>query len=257
MTITIITAVHNNASQVAESVESVLAQRFQEFEYIVVDGASSDGTLQVLEQYRHRIDTLISEPDKGIYDALNKGISHASGDYVGFLHSDDMFASEDVLGRIHSYVQKYDVDSVYGDLQYVSNTCPSKVLRYWQAGEFSEERLKQGWMPPHPTFYVRRSVYERYGMFDAALKIAADYELMLRFLGRVRISTAYLRGVLVNMRVGGVSNRGLANLACKMKEDYHALRANGVGGALALAGKNARKIGQLWRRRSSEAAASV
>jgi glycosyltransferase len=248
MSLTIITAVFNNQQFVADAINSVLNQTFQDFEYIIVDGASTDGTLEVLNIYRGRIDKLISEPDKGIYDALNKGIRYASGDYVGFLHSDDLLAHSDVLRVIHSRLTEESVDSVYGDLQYVSQREPQRIVRYWKAGDFSKAKLIRGWMPPHPTLFIKRAVYEKYGGFDTSYKIAADYDLILRLFGRVQITTQYISQVLVKMRIGGVSNRSIGNVLLKMKEDYMALKSNQIGGIGSLMQKNVGKVSQFWHR---------
>lgn len=248
MTISLVTAVYNNASCIEQCLRSVCNQSFQGFEYIVIDGGSTDGTLDILDSYRSRIDRMRSEPDSGIYDALNKGIRLATGEYIGFLHSDDLFAGTEVLDRLSKRLQQRATDSIYGDLQYVERKDPRQVVRYWKAGHFSQRKLRWGWMPPHPTFYVRRDVYAKHGLFNTGLRIAADYDLLLRLLGRAQITTQYLPGVLVNMRTGGTSNQSIANLVHKMREDYCALRSNQIGGAWTLAGKNGRKLGQLWRR---------
>jgi len=247
MKITVITAVYNAKDTVAEAIESVLAQDYADVELVVIDGASSDGTTELLESYREHIDIFVSEPDHGIYDALNKGIKHATGDVVGFLHADDLFADETVLSKVAAAFASGDVDAVYGDLEYVSKDAPDKVIRYWQSGDFSRHRLKHGWMPPHPTFYVRRSVYQEHGGFDTSFRIAADYDCMLRFLGLARVRCAYIPSVMVKMRLGGASNRSLANIMQKSREDYIALRRNDVGGMYTLLAKNIRKLPQFFR----------
>jgi glycosyltransferase involved in cell wall biosynthesis len=249
MKITVITAVFNNRATIAEAIDSALAQIGADFELVVIDGASTDGTLDILRGYGTKIPVLVSERDHGIYDALNKGIALASGDVVGFLHSDDLFADTSVLARVSSAFADQVVDAVYGDLLYVMKHDPARVVRYWRAGEFSRARLGWGWMPPHPTFYVRRSVYERLGSFDTSYRIAADYDSMLRIFGRDDIQSAYIPEVLVKMRVGGASNRSLSNVVRKSAEDYRALRANGVGSAGALVWKNLSKISQFWNRK--------
>lgn len=248
MKISVVTAVFNNRTTVADAIDSVLTQTGVDFELVAIDGASTDGTLDVLRGYGKRISVLVSEPDGGIYEALNKGVARATGDVVGFLHSDDLFADASVLARIARAFAEPQVDAVYGDLLYVRKNDSAQVVRYWRAGEFSRERLGWGWMPPHPTFYVRRSVYARLGGFDTGYRIAADYECMLRFFGRGEVRAAYIPEVLVKMRVGGASNRSLANVLRKSSEDYRALRANGVGGVGALAWKNLSKLRQFWVR---------
>jgi glycosyltransferase len=190
----------------------------------------------------------VSEADQGIYDALNKGIALATGDVIGFLHADDLFADDAALAKVAEAFVDSSVDAVYGDLVYVSKSEPDKVIRYWKAGDYSLSKLKRGWMPPHPTLYVRRSVYERLGAFDTSLHIAADYDCMLRFLGPGKINCHYIPEVLVRMRLGGKSNRSLANIVQKSVEDYKALKQNKIGGAGALLWKNLSKLPQFFRR---------
>jgi glycosyltransferase len=222
MKISVITAVYNAKDTASEALESILEQTHPDIELIVIDGASTDGTREMLAEYADRLSVFISEPDDGIYDALNKGIAHAAGDVIGFLHADDLFADDVVLAKVAEVFVDSSVDAVYGDLVYVSKSEPDKVIRYWKAGEFSPEKLKAGWMPPHPTLYVRRSVYERLGAFDTSFHIAADYDCMLRFLGVGKINCHYIPEVLVRMRLGGKSNRSLANIVQKSVEDYKA-----------------------------------
>jgi len=246
--ISVITAVYNNRDTVAQALDSALAQTHPDVELVVIDGGSTDGTLQVLQGYADRLAVLVSEPDRGIYDALNKGIARASGEVVGFLHSDDLFADEHVLARIAQTFADPAVDAAYGDLLYVSKDNPDRVVRTWRAGAFTPGNLAHGWMPPHPTFYVRRKVYEALGGYDTSYRIAADYDCMLRFLGKGGVRAAYIPEVLVKMRVGGASNRSLKNILQKSREDYRALRVNGVGGLWALAWKNLSKLPQFLRR---------
>ena len=245
MRITIITAVHNGCETIESTLDAVGRQEYGNIEYVVVDGASRDGTIEILERHRSRIDVLVSERDDGIYDALNKGIGLATGDVIGFLHADDVFADDRVVSRVAAAFADPSVEAVYGDLDYVSRTDAQRVIRRWRAGTYSPRRLAWGWMPPHPTFYVRRRVYERLGGFDTRHRIAADYDCILRFLGRGGIVPAYIPEVLVKMRLGGESNRSVGNILRKSLEDYRALRVNGVGGVGALAWKNLSKLGQF------------
>lgn len=248
MRISVITAVYNNRDTIAAALDSVLAQTGVDVELVVIDGGSSDGTLEVLRSYADRLDVLISEPDRGIYDALNKGIQRASGEVVGFLHSDDLFADPGVLSRIAAVFADPEVGAVYGDLVYVRKDNPDQVVRYWRAGVFSRRRLRWGWMPPHPTLYVRRHVYEQHGLFDTSFHIAADYDFVLRLFGREGIAVRYLPEVLVKMRGGGASNRSLGNILLKSREDLRALRRNGVGGVGTLLWKNLSKLPQFLAR---------
>lgn len=253
MKISVITAVYNANETVSDAIESLVGQTYSDVELIVIDGHSTDGTREVLEGWRDHLGVLISEPDGGIYDALNKGLARATGEVVGFLHADDLLADDRVLARIAEAFADPAVDAVYGDLVYVSKAEPSRVIRYWQAGDFSPRRLRRGWMPPHPTFYARREVYERLGYFDTSFRIAADYDCMLRFLGLGNIRCRYIPEVLVKMRIGGESNRSLRNILRKSGEDYRALQQNHAGGIVTLAWKNLSKIPQFILRKPTEA----
>lgn len=250
MKISIITSVYNNKETIAEAIESVLSQTHTNIEYIVVDGASTDGTVEIIKQYADKITTFVSEPDKGIYDGLNKGLALATGDVVGFLHSDDLFQDENVLDKISEAFKKDDMDSIYGDLTYVSKEDTSKVVRYWKSGAYGLKKLENGWMPPHPTFYVKRKVYEKFGAFDTSFKIAADYDSILRFLGREGITTRYIPEVLVKMCVGGESNKSLKNLILKTQEDLRAIKNNEVGHIRSIFFKNLSKIPQFFLRKA-------
>ncbi len=249
MKISVITAVYNNRDTIAEALDSALTQTHPDVELVVIDGGSTDGTREVLQGYADRLAVLVSEPDHGIYDALNKGIARAGGEVAGFLHSDDLFADVAVLSRIAAAFADPAVDAVYGDLLYVRKDDPSRVVRTWRADAFSPARMAHGWMPPHPTFYVRRAVYERLGGYDTSYRIAADYDCVLRLLGKGGVRAAYIPEVLVKMRVGGASNRSLKNILQKSREDYRALRVNGVGGLRALAWKNLSKLPQFLKLR--------
>jgi glycosyltransferase involved in cell wall biosynthesis len=243
--ISVVTAVFNRAGTLGEALRSVREQRCPNVEHIVIDGGSTDGSLDVLSAHKAGIAKIVSEPDGGLYDALNKGIREASGDVVGFMHADDQFASPMALARIATAFEDPAVGAVYGDLVYVRKNDVSHVVRYWRAGQYRRAQLTQGWMPPHPTFYVRREVYSRYGVFDTRYRIAADYENMLRILWRGRVQAAYIPEVLVRMRLGGMSNLSLFNMLHKSREDYAAMRQNGIGGLQALLLKNVTKLPQF------------
>jgi glycosyltransferase len=244
--ISVITAVYNRSDTIEDALSSVASQDHDAIEHVVVDGASTDGTAEILEHHRGQIAVLVSEKDHGIYDALNKGIGVATGEVVGFLHADDLFGHARVLSRIATVFADPAVEAVYGDLVYVAKGDTGRVIRRWRAGAFSPGKLAWGWMPPHPTFYVRRRVYERLGCFDTRYRIAADYDCMLRFLGRGGIIPAYIPEVLVKMRLGGTSNRSIAGIFRKSREDYRILRRNNVGALGALLWKNAGKLGQFF-----------
>ena len=248
MKISIVTAVFNRADTIADAVKSVQAQTHELVEHVIQDGGSTDGTLDIIEAHETANTHLVSEPDRGIYDAINKGISRASGEVVGLMHSDDFFAHENVLKRIAELFQDVQIDGVYGDLDYVSARSINKVIRHWRSGPYDRTQLKHGWMPPHPTLYLRREVFEEWGLYDPNFRIAADYDAMLRYLWTGQIKLAYLPEVLVKMRVGGESNRSLKHIVKKSREDYLALRRNGVGGAGALFAKNTSKLKQFMIR---------
>lgn len=248
MKISIITIAYNSENSISDAINSVLSQTYPDIEYIIVDGKSKDKTVEIVKSYGNKISKFVSEPDKGIYDALNKGIEMASGDVVGFMHSDDLFADEHVIEKVARLFKEKDVDSIYGDLNYVYKNDTNKILRYWKSDEFSLSRLKFGWMPPHPTFYVKRKIYEKYGGFDIDFKISSDYDSMLRFLGKYKISTAYLPEVMIKMRVGGASNRSLKNIIQKSTEDFRAIRKNKFGNIFTLIFKNLRKVKQFFEK---------
>jgi glycosyltransferase len=247
MKITIITVSYNSAATIADTMRSVAQQSHSEIEHIVIDGGSKDDTLAVVKAEGSRIVRVVSEPDKGIYDAMNKGLRLATGEFVGFLNADDMLATSDTVANI-VVAATARVDVVYGDLLYVNKDRPSEVVRFWNSGPFIPNSLRYGWMPPHPTLYVRRSVQQVLGLFDLRLRIAADYDFMLRCLSKPGIVVAYLPEVLIHMRTGGTSNRSLRALVTKSREDLFALRKNQVGGWFTLLCKNARKLPQFVRR---------
>lgn len=242
----IVTATYNRADTVRQAITSIQKQAYKDVTHVVVDGASTDGTLEVVRAHLDVCDRLISEPDHGIYDALNKGLALATGDIVGVLHSDDFFADEQVLADVALAFSDPEVDVVYGDLDYVAKGNTDKVIRHWVAGPYSRARLAWGWMPPHPTLFVRRRVIEQWGGYDTSFRIAADYDAILRYFSRGGVRAAYIPRVLVKMRVGGESNRSLAKIWLKTREDYRALRKNRVGGLGALVWKNLSKVGQFF-----------
>lgn len=246
MKISVITATWNSALTIMDTIKSLNAQDYSDIEYIIIDGASTDATLDIVNLYGHRVTAIVSEQDKGIYDALNKGIALATGDVVGFLHSDDLFADDRVLSRIAEEFCKGPTGAVYGDLNYVSKYDTTKIIRRWISGSFKRGRFRNGWMPPHPTFYMRREHYLSLGSFDLKFSIAADYDSMLRYLWTNNISAAYIPRVLVNMRVGGKSNGSLVNIFSKTREDRVAMIENGISPIRGLLFKNLSKIQQFF-----------
>ena len=248
MKISVVTSVFNRVDQVADTIASVRAQSYASVEHIVQDGGSTDGTLAVLEGLKTPDMKYESARDGGIYEGINRGIARASGDVIGLMHSDDLFAATDILELVAEAISDGDVDGVYGDLVYVRSDDPTHVVRGWRSGAYSPERLRLGWMPPHPTLYLRREVFERWGHYDTSFRIAADYEAMLRWLLQGQIRLAYIPRVMVRMRVGGESNRSIGSILRKSLEDYRAMRRHDVGGIGTLLSKNFRKLGQFAQR---------
>ncbi|MER8537145.1 glycosyltransferase [Mesorhizobium sp. M1005] len=245
MKVSIVTAVYNRRSSILQALESVDRQSHRDLEHIVVDGMSTDGTVELIREKSGDRTIILSERDDGIYDALNKGIKLSTGGVIGLMHSDDVFAHNHVIERVCDAFRDQSIDAVYGDLQYVSAKEPSRVVRHWRAGSFSQQKLAWGWMPPHPTLYLRRSVFERFGAYDTRYRIAADYDAVLRYFGKGNIRSAYIPEVMVKMRTGGESNRSIKSIVRKSVEDYRALRANDVGGILTLILKNISKLRQF------------
>lgn len=248
ITISVITATWNCASTLGDCLDSVAQQTYPHHEHVVIDGASRDGTLDLLRARSDQLGVLLSEPDRGIYDALNKGIARASGDVVGFLHADDVYADQDVLANIARTFADPAVCAVYGDLQYVRKADTATVVRHWRSQPYQRGLLQRGWMPPHPTLYVRRDWYQRIGGFDTRYRIAADYHSILRLFSQPDFQAVYLPRVLVKMRLGGASNRSLKAMLRKSREDWDALRRAGfgpLGGVSALAWKNLSKLKQF------------
>jgi glycosyltransferase len=249
--ISVITATWNCASTVESCLDSIAGQTYANREHVIVDGASRDETVSFLQSRREQLAVLISEPDRGIYDALNKGIALATGDVVGFLHADDIYAHTDVLAHVADAFSDPTVCAVYGDLQYVRKEDTTQVVRHWQSSTFTPRSLAWGWMPPHPTLYVRREWYQRIGGFDTRYRISADYLSTLQLFSQPGFKAVYLPEVLVKMRLGGASNKSLKNLLRKSSEDWRALQSTGagaLGGVGALLWKNLSKLGQFTKR---------
>lgn len=230
MKISIITVVYNNP-QVGDALDSILAQRLDhgdELEMVVIDGGSNDETLTILENYRSRIGVFVSERDGGIYDGMNKGIERATGDIIGTLNSDDLYQDDRVLASVLKAFSASDAQVIYGDLVYVRVDDPLIVVRYWKSRPFVDGLFECGWMPPHPTFFVQRKVYERHGCFDLAFRLASDFELTMRLLAKARVRFQYIPKVLVRMRMGGATNNSLRNIIKGNLESYRACKKNGL-----------------------------
>ena len=230
MKISVITVCFNAAETLADTIDSIRSQSHPDVEYIVVDGGSTDETLAIIEQNRDVISVLITGPDNGMYDAANKGISAATGEIVGMLNADDFYADRDVLKDVASSVVDGS-DAVYGDLHYVDRKHPQMIKRNWVSGSYKRRSFLSGWMPPHPTFFLRKTAYDTYGLFRLDFNSAADYELMLRMLYKHSLKPRYINRVLVKMRVGGKSNVSIANRIRANKEDRKAWTINGLKAA--------------------------
>jgi glycosyltransferase len=228
MKFSIITVSYNSSSTIRDTINSVLAQTYSNIEYIVVDGGSTDGTVNIIQSYAHKNIKWITGPDQGIYDAMNKGLEMATGDVIGILNSDDFYVDATVIDKVANTFKKTKAESVYGDLAYVDEKNKNKLLRYWRSGAYKEGCFLHGWMPPHPTFFVKKEIYHKYKAFDLRFKSAADYELMLRFLHIYKITVAYLPYLLVIMRAGGKSNANFYHRLQANREDRLAWRINGI-----------------------------
>lgn len=250
--ISLITATFNAATTLAGCLESIRSQQLLP-EHLIIDGGSTDETLSLVTAYSgHRL-LVHSEPDRGLYDAMNKGVRMAGGDIIGILNADDFYAGPDILQMVAEAFRNENIDACYGDLCYVDDQNTGKVVRYWRSGNFHYRRFYWGWMPPHPTFFVRKSVYEKYGLFNLDLGSAADYELMLRFLVRHRIRAQYIPRTLVKMRTGGVSNASLLNRLKANRMDRKAWAVNGLRPyPWTVTMKPLRKICQWYRKMPAE-----
>lgn len=232
MKISVVTVCYNAAETICHTLQSVREQTHDDIEHIIVDGCSNDNTLEVVKAEGLHVAKVVSERDKGIYDAMNKGIALASGEIVAFINADDFYASPKVLTTVAAAFEKSGADCCYGDLCYVSQVDPTRTVRYWRSAAFVPGSFEKSWSPPHPTFFVRRSVYQRLGGFDLSFKIAADFELMARYMEAARITSCYIPEVLVKMRLGGTSNRSLSNIFKQNAEIRWALSKNGLRSSL-------------------------
>jgi glycosyltransferase involved in cell wall biosynthesis len=228
MKISIITASYNSALTITDTLESVKAQNYKDVEPIVFDGASNDGTVEILKNHAQNLTYWKSEPDKGIYDALNKGIALATGDIIGFLNADDVYAHRDVLAHVANAIESENLDAVYADITFFDQKQPGKVLRRYSSKGFSPDRIAWGWMPAHPSLYMRSEVYHRLGPFKTDYKIAGDYEYVARSFGTNKLRYKYIPEVFVRMRIGGVSTGGWRNTILLNQEVIRACRENGL-----------------------------
>ncbi len=228
--ISLITVTRNAQKTIGRCIQSVITQSYNNIEYIIIDGASTDDTLQIINQYKQHIDLFISEYDEGIYDAMNKGIKLATGNIIGILNSDDFFAYKETLADIATTFINENTDVLYGNLNYINLN--GGIVRKWRSGAYTHGMFNKGWMPPHPTFYCKRLLFERWGKYDLQYGTAADYELMLRFIHLNKASTYYLNKTMVNMVTGGESNKSYFNRIKAWRNDYKAMKKNGIKFAL-------------------------
>ena len=246
MKVSIITASRNSEDFIKKTIDSVNIQTYQEIEHVFIDSQSSDRTLKIINDTSTRKNILISEKDAGIYDALNKGIINSSGDIVGFLHSDDFYSNkyciEEIVKKFH---ENREAEMVYGDLNYISRYDEKKIVRKWVSGEFSRNKMKLGWMPPHPALFVKKELFLDLGLFDLNFEIASDYESIVRFLYHHKRKICYFPRSIINMRLGGASNSNLRNILTKMKEDLAVMMKYGLPYPITIIGKNLSKIKQF------------
>lgn len=247
--ISIITVAYNAEAYIEETIQSVLGQSYNNIEYIIIDGQSTDNTISICKKYEDQIHTIVSEPDKGLYDAMNKGIQLASGDIIGMLNADDFYENDAVIAKVANAFKNEKVDALYGDLVYVAPSNTSQIVRKWTSGEFQKQSFLKGWMPPHPTFFIRKKHYTQFGGYSLKLTSSADYELMLRMLYKEQLKPFYINEVLVRMRTGGVSNASLKNRLRANKEDKQAWEMNGFKpSALTFIRKPLSKITQFFKK---------
>ena len=243
--ISIITVCYNAESTIKSCIESVKGQNYNSIEYIIIDGGSTDKTINIINNYKHSVNHFISEPDQGIYDAMNKGIKLATGDIIGMLNADDFFADNSVINDIAGAFDKNNTEIIYGDLDYINEK--GTVVRKWRSGQFSRRKMEFGWMPPHPTFYCKRNLFEQFGFYRLDFGTAADYELMLRYLYVNKLTALYLKKIIIKMKIGGKSNISLTARVKGLFFDLKAMRTNGIWlPFLALIVKPIRKITQYF-----------
>jgi glycosyltransferase involved in cell wall biosynthesis len=228
MKFSIITVSYNAGDTIEDTIKSVLSQKDVDVQYIIIDGASSDDTMEVVDRYRDQLDVVISEPDNGIYSGMNKGLTYANGDIVAFLNADDVYADDNVLDRIATVFDQHNVDACYGDLVYVDKNQPDRIVRYWKSRKFKKGLFKTGWMPAHPTFFAKKELYDKFGNFDEQFSLQSDFDLTMRFMELHDIRTDYLPEILVRMKMGGESNRKLSNVVRGNLEAYRSCKKNGL-----------------------------
>ena len=246
MKISIITCVLNNSKTIKDSIKSVQRQKYENIEHLIIDGGSIDDTLEIVKKNKDKDLSLFSSKDKGLYYAINKGIKLSSGNIIGILHSDDFYNNDRVISDVVNTFLDTNADLVYGDLEYVSKKPPFKKIRNWKAGEFKEKNLKKGWMPPHPTVFVKKKIFTKIGGYNTKYKISSDYDFLIRALSNKDIKKKYIKKILVKMRIGGKSNKSIINIINKSIEDLMIIKKNKIGGFLTLLNKNFSKLTQFF-----------
>ena len=248
MKVSIITATYNSENVIEDCLSSVFNQNYHNIESIVIDGNSSDQTISIVKKLKknHHDIKILSESDSGIYDALNKGIALSEGEIIGFLHSDDILKSNRIIDEIVKMIKSKNLDGIYGNLHYVDKYDITKVIRNWKSSDFNHDLLKKGWMPPHPTLFLKKNVYDRHGYFNLSYSISADYDFILRIFKDTELKFGFLPKVITAMRIGGKSNRSLKNMITKTIEDYRVISNNSTGNIMTLLRKNISKIEQFF-----------
>lgn len=245
MKISIITCVLNNSKYIKHSLESFQSQNYRNKEHIIIDGGSTDDTVVKVKKFKNKNQFLFSSKDLGIYHAINKGIKLSSGKIIGILHSDDFYYHNKVISDVSEIFKNSNVDFVYGDLQYVSKQYPYKIIRKWKAGKFNEKNLYKGWMPPHPTVFIKKKIFKIIGYYNTKYKISSDYDFLIRILNQKSIKKKYMQKTIVKMRIGGKSNRSIINIINKSIEDFKIIKKNKIGGFVTLFNKNYSKLSQF------------
>lgn len=252
--ISIITTSYNSSKTIRDTIDSVVSQDYENIEYIIIDGNSTDDTIDIINSYGNKISCLISEDDDGLYDAMNKGIRIATGDVVGILNSDDFYYTNHVISDVAEVFIFNDVDSVYGDLLYVDTIDTDSIRRYWKSGSFNIKKIRKGWTIPHPTLFVKKEIYKKFGLYSIRLKNASDYEMILRLLYKNQISISYLPKIMVKMRIGGISNYSIWNRLRGNNEDYISWKMNGFNPPMFIRlRKPLSKLGQFFKRPKKDA----
>jgi glycosyltransferase len=235
MKLSIITVVYNNERTIKDAIESVIGQSYNNIEYVIIDGKSKDNTVSIIEEHENKLGYFISEKDSGIYDAMNKGIKAATGDVIGILNSDDLYQSATVIESVMTqFIENPTLDIVYGDLVYVKSDNVDKVVRNWKSNSYYNNFFEEGNVPPHPSLFVKKNVYEEAGLFNLDFKLAADYEFMLRIFKKHNFESKYINKVIVKMRLGGATNQSFSNIIKQNKEILLAWKNNNLKAPLLL-----------------------